>query len=56
MLTYRGIPVLGPHSCIQQQRLGGPVPKPPESTALVGGGGEFVDEDGRDSAGASDSL
>ena len=45
-----------PHSCIQQQRLGGPVTEPSESTASVGDVGEVVDEDGRNSAGVGTDL
>ena len=33
--TFYRIPVIGPHIRIKQQRLGGPVSEPPESTSTV---------------------
>ena len=54
--TCHGLTILDPHSRIQKQRLGGPVPKPPESTTFVGDGGEGVDGYGRYSADAVNAL
>ena len=44
------------NSRIQKQLLSGPVPEPPGITALVGGCGKVVDEDGSNSVGAEDAL
>ena len=55
--TCRGLPTLGPDSCIQQQQLDGPVPEHPERTTLVGGRGEGVDdEDGSGDMGTGNAL
>ena len=40
------LPILGPHSKFQQQRLGGTVRKYEECAAAVGGGGNGADEYG----------
>ena len=54
--TCHGLPVLWPKSRIQQQQLDGPIPEPPESTALVGDDDECVDKDRSNGAGAGYDL
>ena len=49
-------PVLGPHSHIQQQRLGGPVPELPKIAALMVDGDKGVDEENSKDAGAGNTI
>ena len=48
--------ILGTHTYVQQQRLGGPVCQSEERAVTVGSGGKGTDKDGSNGAGTGDDA